>query len=256
MKKISLLLFFISFSIFSQKNVQAFKEGEFLKYKINYGLLNAGFMSLETNSKVINNKKLFHVNGKGWTTGMVNLFFPVKDNYQTYFDKNTLQPYHFIRNVNEGGHIKNKEIFFDFEKHQAKVINHKYSTEKSFFIQNDVQDMLSSLFYLRSLDLSNLKANDIITINMFFDEKMNKIKLRYNGKEIIKTKFGKVKTLVFKPMVQAGRIFKDEETVTFWVTDDKNKIPIKIKAAILVGSIKAELIEYKGLANSFPIIFN
>jgi len=256
MKKIFLLLIFISFPTFSQKNTQPFKEGEFLKYKINYGLLSAGFMSLEINSSILNNEKLFHINGKGWTTGVVNFIFPVEDNYQTYFFQKPLRPYRFIRKIDEGGYIKNKEIYFDFQKHKAKVIDYKHNTEKIFFIQNDVQDMLSSLFYLRSLDLSNLKNDEIININMFFDEQMNKIKLRYKGKDIINTKFGKVKTLIFKPMVQSGRIFKDEETVTFWITDDKNKIPIKIKAAILVGSVKAELIEYKGLANSFPIIFN
>jgi len=256
MKKVFFLFFFISLYTFSQNNIQAFKTGEFLKYKIHYGLLGAGFMSLKTESSVLNDEKLFHINGKGWTTGVVDFIFPVEDNYQTYFFKKTVQPYLFIRKINEGGYIKNKEIYFDFQKHQAKVIDYKHNTKKYFFIQNDVQDMLSSLFYLRSLDLSNLKTNDIITLNMFYDEQMNKIKLRYSGKEIIQTKFGKVKTLIFKPMVQSGRIFKDEETVTIWITDDKNKIPIKIKAAILVGSVKAELIEYKGLANSFPIIFN
>lgn len=256
MKKVFLLLFFISFHAFSQKSAQAFKKDEFLKYKIHYGLLSAGFMSLEIDSKVIKNEKLFHVNGKGWTTGVVNFIFPVEDNYQTFFYQKNIKPYHFIRKIDEGGYLKNKEIYFDFQKHQAKVIDYKHNTEKSFFIQNDVQDMLSSLFYLRSLDLSHLETNDIISINMFFDEQMNKIKLRFKGKEIINTKFGKVKTLVFKPMVQSGRVFKDKETVTFWITDDKNKLPIKIKAAILVGSVKAELIEYKGLANSFPIIFN
>ncbi len=251
-----LLLFLIPSIGYTQVNTSAFESGEFLKYKINYGLLNAGFMSLKIESSQINNKQLLHVNGKGWTTGIVNFVFPVKDNYQTYFYQESMKPFKFIRKINEGGYIKNKEIYFDFEEQQAEVIDYKHNTKKSFFIQNDVQDMLSSLFYLRSLDLSNLKINEVITLNMFFDEQINEIKLHYKGKDIITTKFGKVKTLVFKPMVQSGRVFKDDETVTFWVTDDKNKIPIKIKAEILVGSIKADLIEYKGLANSFLIIFN
>ncbi|MDH3322267.1 MAG: DUF3108 domain-containing protein [Flavobacteriaceae bacterium] len=249
MKKIFFFVFLISSTVFSQKTGKAFKEGEYLKFKITYGLLSAGFITLEVKSVSKNQMNLYHVNGRGWTNGMVDLVFSVEDNYQTYIDQKTLRPYHFIRKVDEGGYLKNKEIYFDFLKHQAKVIDHKHSSQNYFFIQNDVHDMLSSLYFLRSLNFAALKTGDIIGFNMFFDEQMNKINLRFKGREYIQTKFGKVKTLVFKPMVQTGRIFKDKETVTLWITDDKNKIPIKVKANILVGSIKAELIETKGLAN-------
>lgn len=256
MKRALLLIYFTSIFSFSQNIAPPFKAGELLKYKINYGLLNAGFASLEIDTYIKDQDSLYHVNGKGWTTGVTDFFFPVNDNYQTYFNQQTLKPYHFIRKINEGGYKKNKEIYFDFKTHYAKVINHKHQTEKSFFIQNDVQDMLSSLYYLRSIDFEHLKENDTININMFFDEQMNRIKLRIKGRSTIHTKFGKVRTIILKPIVQAGRVFNDKENVTIWITDDKNKIPIKIKAGIVVGSIKAELIEYKGLANPFPIIFN
>jgi len=256
MKKLFFLFYLISISSFSQIETTAYKSGEFLKYKINYGLLSAGFMSLELNSVHKDNKDLFHVNGKGWTTGFTDMIFPVDDNYQTYFDKNTLQPHHFIRNISEGGHIKNKEIFFDFTKHYAKVIDHKRKTDQSFFIQNNINDMLSSLYYLRNLDLNKFKPNDVLTIDMFYDNQVNKIQLRFIERSDIKTEFGNVRVIHLKPFVEVGRIFDESESVSIWITDDENKIPVKIKASVLVGSIKAELIEYKGLANSFPIIFN
>ena len=255
-RKILFLVFFISFCAFSQKETEAFKNGEFLKFRINYGLINAGFASLEIKNSLKDNKTMYHVIGKGWSTGMVNFFFPVNDDYQTYINQTTLKPYHFIRKINEGGYTKDKEILFDFQKHQAKVINHKHNSEKNYFIQNDVQDMLSSLYYLRSLNLENLKPNEIITINMFFDNTMNKIRLKFKKRDVINTKFGKIKALVFQPMVQIGRVFKDEKSITLWISDDKNKIPLRIKASIIVGSLKADLIMYKGLANGLPIIFN
>ena len=85
---------------------------------------------------------------------------------------------------------------------------------------------------------------------MFFDQEVYKFKLKLLGREEIKTKFGKVKTLKFRPYVQSGRVFKEEESLTLWVSDDENKIPVKIQASLLVGSLKAELIEYKGLKNT------
>ena len=71
------------------------------------------------------------------------------------------------------------------------------------------------------------------------------------GREVLKTKFGKVKTMIFRPLVQSGRVFKAQESVTLWITDDANKIPIKMKADLSVGSLRAELEQYKGLANTF-----
>ena len=82
---------------------------------------------------------------------------------------------------------------------------------------------------------------------MFFDEEVYKFRLKLLGKEEIKTKFGKVKTLKFRPYVQAGRVFKEEESLTIWVSDDANRIPLKVQASLFVGSLKAELVDYKGL---------
>jgi hypothetical protein len=60
----------------------------------------------------------------------------------------------------------------------------------------------------------------------------------------------------FRPMVQAGRVFKEQESVTVWISDDKNKIPLRIKASLAVGSLRAELEEFKGLAHPFNMIFD
>ncbi len=255
-RNIFFLIFFISSIGFSQNNQDAFNEGEFLKFKINYGFINAGFASLEIVDTIVDNQPLHHIIGKGWSAGMVHLFFPVEDDYQTFIHKETMLPYHFIRKINEGGYTKDKEIFFDYSKLEARVIDHKHDTEKTFAIKNDIQDLLSTLYYLRSLDLSELNVDEVISVNMFLDNEIIKFKLIFKGKEVINTKFGKVKTMIFNPLVQEGRIFKENESVTVWITDDKNKIPIKIKAAVLVGSLKAELVMYKGLSNYFPIIFN
>jgi hypothetical protein len=256
MKKILFLFLLIPVCVLAQIKTGAYKDGEFLKFRINYGLLNAGFASLEIKKHNFDGKPEYYVIGDGYTTGMVNLFFPVKDDYQTYFNPKTLEPRRFIRNISEGGYKKNKEIFFDIPNKKAKVFNYKHNWEKSFSTPQEVQDMLSSLYYLRSLNFDTLKVGDSIILNVFYDEENNKIKLVFKGREVINTKWGKVKTVIFSPMVETGRVFKNEESVTLWMSDDKNKIPIKIKAAILVGSLKAELIEYNGLANPFPIIFN
>ena len=244
-----LLMFMFSFA---QNGGNSFKPGEFLKYKIHYGLLNAGFATVELKEKDQKNDSLIHAVGKGWTTGMVGFLFKVEDTYESYFNESDLKPKHFIRNIDEGGYTQDKEVFFDFEKKEAREINHKKSTKSSYFIEHDVQDILSSFYYMRSIDFSKLKKNDSIDVNMFFDAKMNPIKLIVLDREVIKTEFGKIKAIKIRPLVLKGRVFKDEENVTLWISDDLNKIPLRIKASLLVGSAKADLIEYSGLAHPFP----
>jgi hypothetical protein len=235
----------------AQNGSPTFRHGEFLKYKVHYGLLNAGFTSLEI--RETEEPNILHAVGKGWTTGMVGVFFKVDDTYETFFDKKSKRPKHFIRKVYEGGYTKDKEIFFDFKKHGARVIDHKRQRDSTYFIQNDVQDMLSSFYYLRTLDFKGLKENDSVDVNTFFDEQMYNIRVMVLGRERLKTSFGEIDCIKIRPLVLEGRVFKDEENVTLWISDDQNKIPVKIKASILVGSVKADLVEARGLTHPFAL---
>jgi hypothetical protein len=69
------------------------------------------------------------------------------------------------------------------------------------------------------------------------------------GKETIETDIGKYRCLVFRPIVQKGRIFKKEEDLNVWISDDKNHIVIRAKADVLIGSIKMDITSTKNLAN-------
>ncbi len=256
MKRLFLIFYLLSFLTYSQKFSVPFKGGEYLKYKLSYGPVNAGIATLKIENHFENKTDMLHVIGKGWTTGMTNFFFSVKDNYETYFDKNQMKPFRFIRKIDEGGYTKDKEILFDFNDYRATVIDHKMNKKNSFSIEKDVQDMLSSLYYVRNIDFTTLKEGDIISIKMFLDSEIYRLNLIIKEREVIKFNKKKIKTIVLQPTVQEGRIFKSNESVTFWISDDLNKVPLKIKASILVGSIKAELIEYKGLSNPMTFIFN
>ncbi len=235
---------------------EAFKTGEWFQFRIHYGIFNASYATLEVKDSWLNNKPVYHVVGKGRTTGLARLFFKVDDNYESYFDKKNGQPYRFIRKIDEGGHTKDIEINFDHAEKKAHVNNKKHNKQKSFTIKDNVQDMISAFYYLRNnYDVSDLKKGESIELNMFFDDENFKFRLKFLGKEVLKTKFGKVDCLKFRPYVQAGRVFKEQESLTLWVSDDDNKIPLRIKADLAIGSLKADLHAYKGLKNPFYIKF-
>ena len=251
-KHISLLLTFFFLSVaFSQEKPVAFKSGEKLRYKMSYsGFLRAGTAVLEVEEKELNGKKVFHTKGSGWTSGPVKWFFKVDDKYESYFDKDTIKPYIFKRKIDEGGYKKNRITSFNYKYKKAYIQDFTNQKDTSVAFSG-VQDMLSSFYYLRNRNVKNMKKGDEIAIDMFMDSQVYPFKLRFLGRETLKTKFGKVKTLIFRPLVQSGRVFKAQESVTIWITDDANKIPLKLKASLSVGSLRAELESYKGLANPF-----
>lgn len=241
---------------FSQPH-SAFQDGEWFKFKMSYsGILKAGTATLNVKEKTYNGRPVYHVVGKGWTSGPVGWFFKVDDRYESYFDKKTNLPYRFIRKIDEGGHTKDIEIKFDQDRGVANVENKKHNTLRSFSTEKDVQDMVSAFYYLRNnYDTDQLAEGDMISLNMFFDEENYKFKLKFLGRELLKTSFGNVRTMMFRPYVLAGRVFKEEESLTIWVSEDENKIPLLLKADLAVGSLRAELEAYKGLKHQFKIEF-
>ena len=252
MKKLILIILILTTFAFDTQKEDAFGTGEFFKFRIHYGIVNAGYATLEIKDATINNKKVHHAVGKGYTTGMSKFFFKVEDLYESYFDKETGSPYRYIRKIDEGGYTKNQEGIFNQAENRVLVKDYKRKSEKTIITTDNVQDIISSFYYLRNHpNIDKLKSGDAITIDMFFDDEITKFKLKYVGRQDITTKFGTVSTMVFKPMVQTGRVFKEKESVTLWITDDDNKVPIRIKADLAVGSLKADLDEYKGLKNPF-----
>jgi hypothetical protein len=260
MKHLTTILFFlVSTNLSSPQDIEsAFQKGEWFKFKISYsGWLKAGEATLKVNEASLDGKSVYHVVGKGKTTGAIKWFFKVNDRYESYFDKESVMPYKFIRKIDEGGHTKDIEINFNHEKNKAVVNNKKHKTVKTITIKEDVQDMMSAFYYLRNnYDTNKIEVGDVVNMNMFFDEENYGFRLKFLGRETLKTKFGKIKTLKFRPSVLAGRVFKEEESLTVWVSADKNKIPLRVKASLAVGSLRADLEVFRGLKHSFEVVFD
>lgn len=230
---------------FRKVNNTSFRVGEELRYRLHYGFVDAGeaVLTVKGCEKKINGRQLIHVEGVGKTISAFDWFFKVRDRYESYIDSEGIFPWLFIRRVNEGGYEINQD--YTFFQQKKKVDNGEGQT---FDVPETVQDMLSSFYYARTLDFANAKVGDVFTIPMFYDDTNFPLKIKYMGKQTVSLRTGKYKCLKFVPVVEQGRIFKSEEDMTVWVTDDQNRIPILAKAKILVGSIKMEVVEYKNLA--------
>lgn len=262
MKKTILILLtiFISTTAFTSTTTppeMAFKKGEWFRFRIHYGVFNASYATMQVTESRLDGKEVYHIKGKGKSTGLLHLFFKVDDRYETYIDRTTVKPYRFIRDIDEGGHTKDIQIDFNHDAGTAVINDKKHNKVETMNIEPSTQDMMSAFYHLRSVvDVHTLEKGDEFKLPMFFDKENFDFKLKFLGRDTIRTKFGKVPALEFRPYVQSGRVFKEEESLTVWISDDENKMPLKIKAKLAVGSLTADLDAFKGLKYQFKTIPN
>jgi hypothetical protein len=226
---------------------KAFKDGEFLKYKLAYGFMNAGEATLEVKKvkKKIQGREILHIVGRGYSISAFDWFFKVRDKYETYLDEEGIFPWLFVRRIEEGGYKKEQD--YKFYQNQERVEH--VQKELEYEVPHGVQDMISSFYYARTIDFTDAKKNQVYQFDSFVDGEVYPIKIKYVGTKNIRVNAGKFECMVFHPVVQEGRIFKKDDDVTVYITNDENKIPVLARAKILVGSVRMELIDYKNLAN-------
>ncbi len=223
----------------------AFQAGESITFRVFYTVagvyVGAGEAIFNSNRDTYNGRPVYHVVGEGKTFSFYDNFFKVRDKYESYIDTLTMQPYKFIRNVYEGGYKKYENVIFN------KVTNTAVTNDGVFKVPACVQDVLSAIYYSRNIDFDKHKPGDKIPFTLFLDKELFSMYVRYMGKETIKTKYGKFNTIKFKPLLIKGTIFEGGEKMTVWVSDDKNKIPVRVESPISVGSIKVDMMSYRNL---------
>ncbi|NNC95441.1 MAG: DUF3108 domain-containing protein [Chitinophagales bacterium] len=233
-----------------------FKSGEELKFKVYYNWkavwIGAGEVEFDLREAYLNGKKYLYSKATGKTMRKYDLFFKVRDSYETYMDPYSLKPRKFIRDVNEGGYEIFNNYEFNWDKNQIISESEDYKTPygtDTFDLKDCTHDVLSSIYYLRTLNLDASSVGDTIPLRVFIDNKFHDLHIRYLGKEIVKTNLGKFRCIKVSPVLIKGRIFDENESMLVYVTDDANRLPILIETPISVGSVKAILTDYDGVRN-------
>ncbi|GGG60144.1 DUF3108 domain-containing protein [Epilithonimonas arachidiradicis] len=228
--------------------------GEVLGYRIHYGFITAGNATLATTKTSYKGQPAFYVRGTGKTSGAAKAFFKVEDVYESYINENK-EPLFYVRNVSEGSYTQHLQSTFNPANNTLVLVDKKHSDRpaKTVKVPNDVQDMMSCFYYLRSLPADNLKVGSVVRMNVWVDDELFPFQLKVVGTENLSTKFGKINCLKIIPSVISGRVFKQKEGVTMWVSNDQNRVPILIKAELAVGSLKASIDSYSNV--KYPLGF-
>jgi Protein of unknown function (DUF3108) len=252
-KRISVFvaLAFLTVNSFAQKSEfcgiknTTFQSGEKVVMKVFYNamgaFIGAGEATFTTTLERFNGKPVYHCIGDGKTYPFFDKLFEVRDRYESYIDTATLSPYKFIRNVSEG----KTKIYNNVTFNQAA--NTAVSTNGVFKITDCMQDVVSAVYYARNIDWNKYKPGDKIPFDMFLDDEIYHLYIRYIGKERIKTQYGKFDAIKFKPLLIKGTMFDGGEKMTAWVSDDPNHLLLRVESPISVGNIKVDMMGYSGL---------
>ncbi len=233
--------FCISAGDFCGTKNTAFKVGETITFKgyYHWGAMNigAGEATFTTLFERYNNKPVYHVIGAGASYKKYDYFFKVRDKYETYIDTNTMLPLKFVRNVSEGNFKLYDNVLFNHAAGNA------VSPKGVSKITPCTQDVLSAVYYARNLNYRSFKIGDKIPFTMFIDDVSYPLYIKYMGVENIKIGLGTFNAIKFKPLLIKGTMFKGGEQMTCWVTNDANRIPLRIESAISVGNLRCDVIK-------------
>jgi hypothetical protein len=227
-------------------NEHVFKTGEQLSYRFKYGF----FTGAEGNLRVEDGDKIdghptYHIIADGKTAGTFDIFYKVRNRYESYVDRTTLLPYLYTENRREGSWKHTDKVKFDHET--GKII-----ADKGVFpSRGKVFDFVSAYYFARGLDISKIRIGDKFELPYFLEDGVYTLSITYAGKEVVNSALGKFNCLKFNPTIIAGRIFKKDSKLYLWITDDNNRIPVKANVGLIVGSVTMELTDAKGL--KFPL---
>lgn len=230
---------------------ESFGEGEVMKYRVHYGFITAGEATMVVDDKIhlLNKRPCYKIDVYGETTGLADGLFSIDNNWGTFLDTAAVVPHKAYQYIKEGGYRRNNVVNFNQLRKEARLNkfdrdNRRLKKVEDYSVPQNVQDMVGGYYYLRTLNYDRMKEGQVIEVDAFFDGEIYDFKIRYLGKEEIKTKLGKKRAVVLEPIMPDNKVFDGENAIKVWISDDQYKIPLKVKASLLVGSVEVDIKEF------------
>lgn len=239
---------------------QAIQPGEELTYKISYGFLSIGEAKIVTSPSIytLNNMPCYKVDITGRTTGAVSWLTKVDDKWGAYLETKSLLPVKTYRIVRENNYKRDEMTFFDFNKKSIRYQRYDYKAGKFqdpvyFEFTKTVRDLIGGYHYLRQINYNKLSPGDTLELYGFFEDDFFNFKIIYQGKEKINTQFGKIAAIKLVPVMPNNKVFDGENSISLWLSDDENHIPLKAEANMFIGKAGCDIIKYENLKTKLSI---
>jgi hypothetical protein len=225
-----------------------FQAGEYLEYGVNYGMVSAGVARIEVlpTMENIHGRECYHVVSQGITSKSFSMFFRVNDRYETWIDKDALCSHKFIRKIEEGNFHSYTETEFDQTKGKAYE-RHNKKPLATYEVPPFIQDVVSAFYYARTQKYDDAVPGKIYKFQNFIDRKVYDLDVQFIGREVIKVGDYKYRCVKLKPLVREGGLFKHEGDMYLWISDDENRIPMRVETGLVIGAVSIDFVKAKNL---------
>ena len=228
----------------------SFGHAEQLRYRIHYGLINAGVVTMNTDETfaTIGSQAAMHIRVEGETLKSFEWAYKVRDKFEAWVNPSTVKPLRYAKTVRENTYYDQDLAVFN---HAAGYLRNR---KGQLSITAETRDIASAIYFLRTVNWSALAIGASKPVDVYLDNEVYNLSVAYAGKETIQTDLGPVRCLKLKPELVVDRVFKNKNGMTVWVSDDANRIPVRIQTDIQVGSLKVDLNQYSHLKNAFTAL--
>ena len=225
-----------------------FQVGEQLTYEISWLNITAGTAVMAVSAAGTDgDRPLAKLITTAQSRPVITKFFPVDNRVESIVDPATLLPEHLTFKRREGK--KKEDIEYTFHQKKGTVTVIKGGTTETLEMPPGTQDVISCLYYARNV--LSLQPGSVLTMNVHHDKKNRKLDVRVEEIETISGPWGKVETARVLVVMPFQGIFLNRGNIRVWFTNDDRRIPVRMKAKVIIGSIVADLVS--GLQAASPI---
>ncbi len=267
MKKYLFLLLILpvcAISFAQAKRTPAFKSGETLEcvFYFNWKFIwvRAGGAKLIIRDTIYNNREAQYMSLLSSTNEKADAFFPMRDTLTAIFTKGDITPLYYRKVSVQGNRSYLNEVWYNYvQGNKVELLQHyKRSGRESVYVketrERGVYDMMSVLAYARTLDFSGYKPGQRIYFPIATGRKVEQQSLIYRGKKTMEDTNGRKYDCMEISLVKRDDKNKEKAIIDFYVTDDKNHMPVLLDLALNFGSAKARLSSHKGLL--YPLVLS
>lgn len=222
-----------------------FRIGERVVFSLRYFGLRAGDLGITTlPMKVVNDEIAYHFKMDAVSNRSFAFVYTVDDYAETFVGVKGFRPFNYLIKMEQKDRVGENKALFDWETLTGytweRAITKKGEEKKDYEwqIQEGSQNVISALFYLRTLDLDVGKSFQIPVAHRGKNLDMTVV---VEKKEALRTSFGRINTVVLVPTFELDGAFKQVGDIRVWLTDDDQKLPVQIQAKIKIGTINAHI---------------
>jgi len=217
--------------------------GETLDYEINYGFIPAGKARMLVRETGIENE--LEIISRAWHNSFFKIL-SVDDTVKSKVTADSLLPKVFNQRLKEGSYVRNALTVYNFKTKKAYIKDTAYKAQNILFaldtaitLNGNERCILSAFYLARTF---KFEPGDTVYFNAIGGKKKYPLKVICHRRETINTAFGKKNCLVIEPLILGDALFKAKGRLTIWLTDDEERLPVRMESEIVIGSIKASLI--------------